>query len=203
MINDPAYFARAEVVFESGTNRRAFWRGEIESSYGWVDLGSNFTMSEIQAAYLWSQLEIADKIIARRLQMWERYDAAMRSLSEAGCDVEGPHFDRDECRHNAHMYFIKLKDLQRRNAFQQHMKAAGITCSPHYMPLHHRPIFQKMGRYVGSDEHTTVESDRLIRLPLYNSLTHEDQDAVIAEVTRFLKMVPGAGVTDGVSNGTK
>jgi len=188
VINDSVYAARAEVIYENGTNRRAFFRGEVKNSYSWMDIGSNSVMCEIQAAYLWAQLSIAEEITARRLQMWERYDAALRPLSKTS-DLEVPCFNSADCKHNAHMYFIKLRDLEQRTEFQKQMKEAGIQCSPHYVPLHHRPMFsQHGGRFVGTDKYTMKEADRLIRLPLYNTLTPEDQEKVIAEVKRFLKV---------------
>ncbi|KAL9126723.1 MAG: hypothetical protein Q9217_004268 [Psora testacea] len=192
VINDPALFARAETIYDNGTNRRAFFRGEV-NEYGWVDIGSNFVMSEVQAAYLWAQLEVAKKITARRRQIWKTYEAALSPLVKSGrlglADI-GPH-----CEHNAHMFFIKTKDRKQRGEFAKHMKNAGITCSPHYVPLHHRPIFKQLGRFVDEDVYTTVESDRLIRLPLYNDLSPEDQNKAIAQVQKFF----GAAEQNGVN----
>ena len=198
VVNDASLFARSEILYDNGTNRQAFWRGEVKE-YGWMDVGSNFVMSEIQAAYLWAQLEKADQITARRKQIWERYDASfqqMVSTGKLGLAVTNP-----DCRHNAHMYFIKTADLTQREEFARYMKNEGIICSPHYVPLHHRPIFKQLGRFAGHDEHTTVEQERLIRLPLYYSLTVEEQDKVIDHVRNFfdlsMKVVNGHTAVNG------
>ena len=182
VINDPSLFDRAEIIYDNGTNRRKFFRGEIKE-YGWMDIGSNFIMSEIQAAFLWAQLEVADQITARRQQIWDRYFEALRPLAESG-KIRLP--DNGSGRvHNAHMFFVKTHDRQQRGEFAKYMKGAGITCSPHYVPLHHRPMLQKWGRFVGEDAYTTAESDRLIRLPLYYDLNDEDQGTVIRHVCDF------------------
>ena len=182
VINDKSLVGRAEIMYDNGTNRRQFFRGESKE-YGWIDIGSNFVMSEIQAAYLWAQLEVADQITARRQQIWTRYYTALYALAESGT-IRLP----EACPrgvHNAHMFFIKLRDKQQRGAFAKYMKEADIICSPHYVPLHHRPIFHKLGKFVGEDIYTTTESDRLIRLPLYYDLNEMDQDAVIRGVWSF------------------
>ena len=184
VINDKSLVERADIIYDNGTNRRQFFRGECKE-YGWIDIGSNFVMSEIQAAYLWAQLEVADQITARRQQIWTRYYTALYALAESGTirlPEPGP-----RRVHNAHMFFIKLRDKQQRGAFAKHMKEANIICSPHYVPLHHRPIFYKLGKFVGEDVYTTTESDRLIRLPLYYDLNEMDQDAVIRRAWNFFR----------------
>ena len=181
-INDLSLVARAEILHDNGTNRYRFFRGGIRE-YGWIDVGSNFVMSEIQAAYLWAQLEVADRITYRRQQIWARYVAALYPLAESRLlrlMEHGP-----ECVHNAHMFFFKTKDKRLREEFAAFMKEAGITCSPHYVPLHNRPVFHKLGRFSGQDRYTTKESECLIRLPLYYDLTDIDQEAVIQCVWRF------------------
>lgn len=182
VINSPSLLERAEILHDNGTNRRPFFRGELKE-YGWMDVGSNFIMSEIQAAYLWAQLEIAENITARRREMWSTYHTAFRPLVEAG-HLQTAEISQD-CDHNAHMYFIKTKGRTQRGEFAKHMKEAGILCSPHYVPLHHRAIFKQLGRFVGEDVYTTQESDRLIRLPLYYDLDLADQQKVIAQVGSF------------------
>ena len=184
VINDPKLVARAEIVYDIGTNRRQFFRGEI-SKYEWVDIGSNFVMSEIQAAYLWAQLEMANEITAQRQRLWNAYHAALRPLAKAGHirlfeEIPGR-------MHNAHVFFIKLPDKQQRDAFQSHMKKAGITVSPHYVPLHPRDIFKRFGRFHGKDVFTTTESDCLVRLPLFYNLSDHEQKVVITHVQRFFK----------------
>ena len=182
VINDRNLVQRAEIIYDNGTNRRQFFRGEIKE-YGWMDIGSNFIMSEIQAAYLWAQLEVADQITTRRQQIWDKYHAALHPLAESG-QIRLP--DNGPGRvHNAHMYFVKTHDRQQRSEFAKYMKEAGIVCSPHYVPLHHRPMLHKLGRFVGEDVYTTAESNRLIRLPLYYDLSDEDQDFVIRHVLNF------------------
>lgn len=182
VVNDRSLVDRAEIIYDNGTNRRKFFRGEI-NEYGWMDIGSNFVMSEIQAASLWAQLEVADQITARRQQIWDRYYAALRPLAESG-KIRLPEHGPDRV-HNAHMFFVKMHDRQQRGEFAKYMKEAGIVCSPHYVPLHHRPMLHKLGRFVGEDVYTTAESDRLIRLPLYYDLNDKDQDAVIKHACKF------------------
>ena len=184
VINDPTLATRAEIIYDNGTNMRAFLRGDIKGSFGWVDIGSNFIMPEIQAAYLWAQLEIAEKIARHRFQIWEAYNVALQPLCQAG-NLEVAQFDHAYCKHNAHMYFIKLKDAQHRRDFVRYMWDAGIICSPHYVPLHHSPVFQTLGRFVGADHYTSAESVRLVRLPLYEGLSPEDQLKIIQVVKDF------------------
>lgn len=182
VINDSALVPRAEIVYDIGTNRRQFFRGEI-SKYEWVDIGSNFVMSEIQAAYLWAQLEVASEITARRQRLWEAYYAALRPLVNSH-DIRL--FENIPGRsHNAHVFFMKLRDRDHRDDFQRHMKEAGITVSPHYVPLHPREIFKSLGRFVGKDAFTTKESDRLVRLPLFYDLSDNEQKVVITHVRRY------------------
>ena len=193
VITDPELVSRAEILYDNGTNRRAFFRGEVPE-YGWMDVGSNFVMSEIQAAYLWAQLEVASDITKRRRQIWTTYDSALSPLADRGilrtAEIEG------HCAHNAHMYFIKTRDRSQRSAFAKFMKDAGISCSPHYVPLHHRDIFKRIGRFVGEDVYTTRESDCLIRLPLYYTLSADDQSKVIAKTMEFF-----TGTRNGPQNG--
>lgn len=196
VINDPKFLARAEIVYDNGTNRRQFFRGEIRS-YEWVDIGSNFVMSEIQAAYLWAQLEMADQITARRRQLCGAYDAALRPLAKLG------HirlFDNISGReHNGHVFFIKLQTKELRNDLQQYLKEKGITASPHYVPLHPRDIFAKLGRFVGEDVFTTAESDVLLRLPLFFGLSDSEQYVVVTHIRRFFDGVTNANIHAVVS----
>ena len=182
VINDPSLVDRAEIIYDNGTNRRKFFRGEIKE-YGWMDIGSNFIMSEIQAAFLWAQLEVADQITARRQRIWDRYFEALHPLAQDG-KLRLPEYGPGRV-HNAHMFFIKTHNRQHRGEFAKYMKGAGITCSPHYVPLHHRPMLHKLGRFVGEDVYTTTESDNLIRLPLFYDLSDEDQEVVIKHVRTF------------------
>ena len=193
IINDPQLFSRAEIIYDNGTNRRAFFRGEVPE-YGWMSVGSNFVMSEIQAAYLWAQLEVAQSVTAQRRQIWDTYHAALHPLIRTA-EIES------NCAHNAHMYFIKTRDRGQRDAFAKFMKEAGIVCSPHYVPLHHRDIFKRLGRFVGEDKFTTSESDCLIRLPLYYKLRAEDQSRVIAKAKEFFSSEPTQPASKPVMNG--
>lgn len=185
IVNDPNLVSKAEILYDNGTNRRQFFRGEI-TEYGWMDVGSNFVMSEIQAAYLWAQLEAADQITARRQQIWTRYYTSLHQLAKDDT-IRLPDLGPGRV-HNAHLFFIKLRTKQQRGEFARYMKEVGITCSPHYVPLHHRPIFHERGRFVGEDIHTTAESDRLIRMPLYYDLSDRDQDSVINHTYKFFKV---------------
>ena len=182
IINDPAYIERAEILREKGTNRSKFFRGQVDK-YTWVDFGDSYLPSELNAAYLWAQLEVADEINNARLKIWDTYNNAFEDLEKAG-KISRP-FIPEDCIHNAHMYYIKTKDLRERTAFIDFMKANGIMCVFHYVPLHSAPAGYKYGRFDGKDEYTTKESERLVRLPMYYGLTEEDQAKVISKVMEF------------------
>ena len=182
IINDPAYIERAEILREKGTNRSKFFRGQVDK-YTWVDFGDSYLPSELNAAYLWAQLEVADEINAERLRIWDTYNNAFEDLEKA--DKINRPFIPENCIHNAHMYYIKTKDLRERTAFIDFMKANGIMCVFHYVPLHSAPAGYKYGRFDGKDEYTTKESERLVRLPMYYGLTEEDQAKVISKVMEF------------------
>lgn len=184
VINRSEYIEKAEILREKGTNRSRFYRGQVDK-YTWVDFGDSYLPSELNAAFLWAQLEVADEINRNRLKTWECYDEAFRPLERAGkivCPVipEG-------CTHNAHMYYIKCRDIDERTAFINFMKARGILCVFHYIPLHSAPAGLKYGRFDGVDKYTTKESERLVRLPLYYNMSVEDREAVIEGVKEFFK----------------
>ena len=182
LINNPDYNEKAEILREKGTNRSKFFRGQIDK-YTWVDYGSSYLPSDINAAYLWAQLEMADQINEDRLASWNAYYEALQPLAEQGL-LELPTVPA-ECVHNAHMFYIKLKNLEERSAFLAHMKANGVLCVFHYIPLHSAPAGQKFGRFDGEDIYTTAESERLVRLPLYYKLSKEDREKVIAVAKAF------------------
>ena len=182
VINNPAFFEKAEVLREKGTNRSKFFRGQVDK-YTWVDFGDSYLPSEINAAYLWPQLQRADEINNNRLDSWKQYYDAFEHLKEEG-EIELPVIP-EGCVHNAHMFYIKLKTLQERTAFISFMKQNGISCVFHYVPLHSAPAGIKFGRFDGNDNFTTKESDRLVRLPLYYKLTQEDIDYIISKVNEF------------------
>ena len=182
LVNNPAYVERAEILREKGTNRSKFYRGQVDK-YTWVDIGDSFLPSELNAAYLWAQLEMADEINNDRLASWQRYWDAFQDLAAAG-RVTLPTIPAD-CVHNAHMFYIKCKDLAERTALISFLKERDILAVFHYVPLHSAPAGQRFGRFHGEDRYTTAESDRLVRLPLYYKLTIEDQDCVIKAVRDF------------------
>ena len=172
----------AEIYREKGTDRSRFFRGQVDK-YTWVDYGSSYLPSDLNAAYLWAQLEKFDEIKEDRMATWNAYDEAFRPMAEAGL-FEVP-FIPAECEHNAHMYYIKLKDLKERTAFIKHLKDNGVMAVFHYIPLHSSPAGLKFGRFDGEDEVTTRDSERLVRLPLYYHLTKEDRAKVIETVKSF------------------
>ena len=174
---------RAEIIREKGTNRSKFWRGQIDK-YTWVDYGSSYLPGELNAAYLWAQLEEADKINDARLAVWNKYYEAFKPLADDG-RIEIPQVP-DGCVHNAHMFYIKCRNLDERTRFIAYMKERGIACVFHYIPLHSSPAGVKFGHFDGDDRFTTKESDRLVRLPLYYGMTEADADAVIGAAEDFL-----------------
>ena len=178
LINDPRFVDRAEVVWEKGTNRSQFFRGQVDK-YTWVDLGSSYLPGEIIAAFLWAQMEEADAITARRQRIWADYDAAFNDLETAGA-VRRPIIPADRS-HNAHMYYLLLPDLERRTAFIERLKAAEIQSVFHYIPLHTSPFGRSVGRAVGDMSNTDDASDRLVRLPMWLGLEPQ-LPGVIAEV---------------------
>lgn len=182
LVNNPAYVERAEILREKGTNRSKFYRGQVDK-YTWVDIGDSFLPSELNAAYLWAQLEMADEINNDRLSSWQRYWDAFQDLAAAG-RLTLPTIPTD-CVHNAHMFYIKCKDLAERTELISFLKERDILAVFHYVPLHSAPAGLRFGRFHGGDRYTTAESDRLVRLPLYYKLTTEDQDRVIKAVRDF------------------
>ena len=182
LINNPAYVERAEILREKGTNRARFFRGQVDK-YTWVDIGDSFLPSELNAAYLWAQLEMADEINNDRLTSWKNYREAFEGLRAKGL-VELPVIP-DGCVHNAHMFYLKCRDLKERTALIQFLRERDILAVFHYVPLHSAPAGLRFGRFAGEDRYTTAESDRLVRLPLYYGLTKEDREKVIAAVRDF------------------
>ena len=182
VINNPDYVERAEILREKGTNRSKFFRGQVDK-YTWVDIGDSFLPSELNAAYLWAQLEKADEINSDRLHSWQVYDEAFRDLAEKGL-VTQPTVP-EGCVHNAHMYYLKCRSLEERTALISFLKSRDILAVFHYVPLHSAPAGLRFGRFDGEDVYTTSESDKLVRLPMYYKLTAEDQAKVIAAVREF------------------
>ena len=182
VINDPKYNERAEILREKGTNRSRFLRGQVDK-YTWVDFGDSYLPSDINAAYLWAQLEKADEINENRLKSWHMYDDLLKPLSKKGLIIQ-PTIPK-ECTHNAHMYYIKCKDLDERTSLIQFLKDCGISAVFHYIPLHSAPAGLKYGRFSGTDDYTTKESERLVRLPMYYGLTNEDINTVVDAIKEY------------------
>ena len=171
LIKDPVQAERAEIIREKGTNRSKFFRGQIDK-YTWVDKGSSYLPSDLNAAYLWAQLEYAEDIYDDRMHNWNLYKEQLQPLADKGI-IDLP-FIPEGCVHNAHMFYIKAKDLAERSALISWLKEHGISAVFHYIPLHSSPAGQKFGRFCGEDVYTTRESERLLRLPMYYGLKESD-----------------------------
>ena len=182
LVNDADCIERAEIIREKGTNRARFFRGQVDK-YTWVDLGSSYLPSELNAAYLWAQLLKAEEITADRMNTWNIYRAAFLPLAESG-RIELQTIPA-ECVHNAHMFYVKCRNLEDRTRFIAYMKENGIACSFHYVPLHSAPAGLKFGRFHGEDRYTTAESDRLVRLPMYYGMASADREKVIETAVRY------------------
>lgn len=182
IINDDRFIERAEIIREKGTNRSQFFRGMV-NKYSWVDVGSSYLPSELQAAYLYAQLEQADVINNARLASWAAYHTAFSPLEENGL-IERPYIPI-ECVHNAHMYYLKLRNLDERSKFIEFFKDNDVMSVFHYIPLHSAPAGQAHGYFYGEDRYTTKDSERLVRLPLYYGMTSVEQNIVIDVVKSF------------------
>lgn len=182
LINRPEQIEDAEIIREKGTDRSRFFRGQVDK-YTWVNIGSSFLPSDINAAYLMAQLEMADEINENRLQSWARYNEGLQDLAQEGV-IELP-FIPEECAHNAHMFYIKTKDMEERKALISYLKERDIAAVFHYVPLHSAPAGLRFGRFHGEDRYTTKESERLLRLPMYYNLSESDQQKVIDAVHGF------------------
>lgn len=186
VINRPEFNERAEILREKGTNRSKFFRGQVDK-YTWVDFGDSYLPSDLNAAYLWAQLEVADEINKDRLRTWNAYYEAFKPLADAG-RIDIPTIP-EGCTHNAHMFYIKCRDLEERTRFIAHLREYGITSVFHYIPLHSAPAGLKFGRFHGEDVYTTKESERLARLPMYYGLSESDCEYVIEKVLGFFNGV--------------
>lgn len=182
VINDPKLIERAEIIREKGTNRSKFFRGEIDK-YTWVDYGSSYLPSELNCAYLYPQLEKAEEINNARIDLWNYYRDNLRDLEENGLiKIQSvPEYSK----HNAHMFYIKARDLEERTELLKYLKQNGVQAVFHYIPLHDAPAGKKFGRFNGEDKYTTSESEKLVRLPMYYGLTKKDQDVVIKNIKDF------------------
>lgn len=182
IINNENFVQRAEIIREKGTNRSLFFRGMVDK-YSWVDIGSSYLPNDISAAFLWGQLEKVDETHSNRLISWNSYYQALKALEDKGL-IELPTIP-EEGTHNAHMFYLKVKNLQERTALLEHFKKNDILAVFHYIPLHSAPAGLQFGKFHGIDVFTTIESERLIRLPIYYGLTKVDQDYVIHMLITF------------------
>lgn len=184
LLRDPSYIEEAEIIREKGTNRSKFFRGQIDK-YTWVNYGSSYLPSELNAAYLWAQLNKAEEITRCRMDAWKLYYEMLSELAEAE-KIQLQSIPK-ECAHNAHMFYIKVKDVSERGCLIDFLKANGICAVFHYIPLHNAPAGKKYGFFVGEDKYTTRESERLLRLPMYYGLTLEEVAYVCDKVKEFYK----------------
>jgi len=182
IINDNKFTERAEIIREKGTNRSQFFRGMVDK-YSWVDIGSSQLPSELQAAYLWGQLEKAQEINQARLKAWDYYYQQLKPLADAG-KIQLASLP-ENCQHNAHMFYLKTKNLTERTHLLNHLKEQGIYAVFHYVPLHTAKAGKLHGRFVGKDNYTTQESERLIRLPMWYGITKENLTKIVAKVADF------------------
>lgn len=184
LIKNPANIEEAEVIREKGTNRSKFFRGQIDK-YTWVSKGSSYLPSELNAAYLWAQLERADDIYENRMKIWKRYEDGLQILKNRG-KITLPYIPK-ECKHNAHMFYIKTENLKERTKLLSYLRKQEIGAVFHYIPLHSAPAGRKYGEFVGKDKYTTSESEKIIRLPLYYGMKESDIDKVIETVCEFYR----------------
>lgn len=176
------YQENAEILREKGTDRSKFFRGQVDK-YRWIDYGSSYLPSEMNAAYLYAQLEEAEKINGKRHQIYDYYNEGLKVLEEQE-KIQRPVVP-DGCRHNAHMYYIKVKDLETRSRLISYLKENGICTAFHYVPLHSSPAGEKFGRFFGEDVYTTKESERLLRLPMFYNLSMSDVEYITDKILAF------------------
>lgn len=182
IINDERFKERAEIIREKGTNRSQFFRGMVDK-YGWVDIGSSYLLNDISAAYLWGQIEKADDINKNRLATWNTYYQYLKPLAEAG-HIELPQVP-DECQHNAHMFYLKVRDIATRSALIEHLKAQDVMAVFHYIPLHSSPVGKKISFFKGKDNFTTKESERILRLPIWYGLKSNNIKIIAIAISFF------------------
>ena len=183
LIRDAKDSDRAEIVREKGTDRSRFLRGQVDK-YTWVAAGSSYLPSDLNAAYLYAQLEVAQQVFDDRMNSWNKYNEAFKYLKDKGV-IETP-FGPEECEHNAHMYYIKLDNIEERTKFINYMKENDILTVFHYIPLHSAPAGREYGVFAGEDKYTTKESERIVRLPLYYNMG-ETVDEVISKVYKYFE----------------
>lgn len=182
LFNGEQYLEKAEILREKGTDRSKFFRGQVDK-YRWMDYGSSYLPSELNAAYLYAQLEQHKKISDKRMQIYDFYNENLRFLAEEG-KIQQPYVP-GECTHNAHMYYIKVHDIQVRTRLLKYLREKNICSVFHYVPLHSAPAGKKFGRFSGEDVYTTKESERLMRLPMFYNLDMEDAKRVVDAIASF------------------
>ena len=176
------YQEKAEILREKGTDRSKFFRGQVDK-YRWIDYGSSYLPSEMNAAYLYAQLEECEKINHKRHEIYDYYHANLKNLEDEG-KIQRP-FVPEGCVHNAHMYYIKTRDLSVRSRLIAYLKENGICTAFHYVPLHSSPAGEKFGRFSGEDVYTTRESERLVRLPMFYDLSETDMEYIVEKIQQF------------------
>lgn len=184
ILNDKRFLQRAEVIREKGTNRSQFFRGQVDK-YTWIDIGSSYLPSDLQAAFLWGQLEKADDINKNRLSTWNTYYEAFKDIGQRG-QVELPIIP-DFCENNAHMFYLKLANLDERTAFVEHLKNCSVMAVFHYIPLHSSPAAENLAIFNGIDEYTTTESEKLVRLPIWYGMSSDTINIVVNAVNKFFR----------------
>lgn len=185
IVNDEQFSDRAEIVREKGTNRKQFFRGSVDK-YTWVDVGSSFLPSELQSAYLYSQLELSEEINSRRVSLWKEYYSLFNASPVSDC-IRLPDIPK-HCVHNAHMFQVKLSNEKERSNLIKFLKALNIESAFHYIPLHSSDFGKKTTRFFGADIYTTSESEKLLRLPIYDSLTHAEVSFVVKSIEGFFNV---------------
>lgn len=184
LIRDEKDVEQAEIYREKGTDRSKYFRGQVDK-YRWQDQGSSYLPSDMNAAYLYAQLEMAEEITRARMERWNQYLELLTPLKEAG-KIELPHIP-EHCTHNAHMFYLKTKDMEERSRLIDFLKSKDILSVFHYVPLHSAPAGKKFGRFHGEDRYTTKESERLLRLPLFYQLTADQTEYVAGQVKAFYR----------------
>ena len=182
LIRDENYIETAEIFREKGTDRSKYYRGQLDK-YRWQEYGSSYLPSDLNAAYLYAQLELAEEITQARIDRWNQYWELLTPLKEEG-RIELPYIP-EYCTHNAHMFYIKTKDMEERTRLIEFLKERGVHAVFHYVPLHSAPAGKKYGRFHGEDRYTTKESDRLLRLPMFYKLTAEEVEYIVEQVKAF------------------
>ncbi len=180
IINHESFIERSEIIREKGTDRSKFFRGMVDK-YSWVDVGSSYLLSEIQAAFLWAQLESAEKIKQNRLKTWMRYYVALQAINHK---ISLPTIP-SHCENNAHMFYLKTSDLKERTFLIKYLESQKINAVFHYVPLHSSVAGKRFSRFHGEDIYTTKESERLVRLPLFYGLTLSENDFISSQIRTY------------------